>query len=259
MDIIRDRADKRGKISQYSRDLTSFLQSQLPPLVAQLHRGERLDEYGRAGVGSVVNYARNATSPVRTHRHYQPVAPDRDDRVLEGVLPGWGADEVLERTGDPFVRYSDLSAERPEAWRRVVVNFTAFADLGAYLARDSPQVRDYPGEVGHYWSRLRGAKHRGPRAAVYFERIRDGQEIIACQDASQRCASNRLGGVGVRLERQVSKLVQEGTSVGGLPLKTLHLERIERRGDLQSQYTGFVEGGVVGEALPNVVKVQQTH
>ena len=198
-------------------------------------------------------------SSIGANRHDQPVPPDGDDRVLEGVLPGWGSDEVLERPCDPLVRSPDLSSEGAEAWRSIVVNFAAFADLGAYLALYLPQVRDYPGEVGHHGSRLRGSQNRGPRAPVYFERVCDGQQLTSCQDALQRCACNRLGGVGVRLEREVSNLVEEGTGVGGLPLKTLHLERVERRSDLQSQPTCFVEGGVVGKAMANVVKVQQPH
>ena len=61
------------------------------------------------------------------------------------------------------------------------------------------------------------------------------------------------------MKRQVSNLVEESAGVGGLPLKTLNLEMVERGLDLQSEPTGFVECSVVGKAMANVVKVQQPH
>ena len=81
--VLAGVADAVGQVPQHPLHLTLLGQPGLPPAVAHVHRGHRLDEYGGPAVGDVVDDARHPIAHLGLDEQHHPPVALGDERLLD--------------------------------------------------------------------------------------------------------------------------------------------------------------------------------
>ena len=221
--IPRKLAHKRGNVAQHLANFPFFGKGKLSPGIAYLHRGERLNEQGSAGVGCVVDYSWKPTAHLCLYLYDEAVVTDGYDIVLQHIVGLRGLDERCQRVCYALVCLPNLAAQCAQSVRCVIAHLAPVADARPYLPRQFAYVRDALRDVCEHRGVLSHGEDAASGARMHIERLRDGEQFHTTEDSADRSPHDRFADVVWTEHIHFAGFVQNGAAFGGLLLKQRHL------------------------------------